>query len=131
MKDHPNEMVVFGGDLNITLDEDSETGFFSKEMSSVGLVSHLVGCKTCDGTHNYKSRWSFLDVLIFSKNLEDKGTAPYELAPDTIDVVKYTENHLYKGNSPKRFTDNGEGVSDHFPIYARLKLRDSATVETK
>ena len=123
MKDRPNEMIVFGGDLNITHDEDSEAGFFSTEMSSVGLVSHLVGCKHCDGTHNYRNDWSFLDVLIFSKNLDEKGTAPYKLDLNSIDVVKYAPVHLFKGNTPKRFSDGGEGVSDHFPIYARLRLK--------
>lgn len=132
IKARPNEMVVFGGDLNITYDENEETGFFTKEFASVGLVSHLVGCKHCDGTHNYRNDWSFLDVLVFSKNFDQAGNAPYALEPETIDVVKYTPNHLYKGNAPKRFNDDGEGVSDHFPIYARFRLRAAAApAETK
>lgn len=126
MKERPNEMFVLGGDLNITHDENEEAGFFSKEISQVGLVSHLVGCKHCDGTHSYRNDWSFLDVLVFSKNLDAKGSALYQLLPETIDVVKYTPNHIFKGNTPKRFSDSGEGVSDHFPIYARIKLKGSA-----
>lgn len=131
MADRPNEMIVFGGDLNITSSENEDTGFFSKEMASVGMVSHLVGCEHCDGTHNFKNNWSFLDVLIFSKNLSATGSAPYTLEPETIDVVKYTPNHLYKGNSPKRFNESGDGASDHFPIYARLKLKAAVPAVTK
>jgi endonuclease/exonuclease/phosphatase family metal-dependent hydrolase len=124
-------MVIFGGDLNITHDENEEAGFISKELSSVGLVSHLVGCKSCDGTHNYRNDWSFLDVLVFSKNFDTKGSAPYALEPETIDVVRYTKNHLYKGNAPKRFNESGEGVSDHFPIYARFKLKTVTYLDGK
>lgn len=131
MQNRPQEMIVLGGDLNITADEEDETGFFSKEMSSVGLVSHLVGCKKCNGTHNYRNDWSFLDVLIFSKILDEKGTAPYALLTQSIDVVKYTDNHIYKGNAPKRFSDKGDGVSDHFPIYARIKLKSVTPSITK
>ncbi len=131
MQDRPYEMMILGGDLNITDDEDSETSFFSQDMSRVGLVSHLVGCQHCDGTHHYRNDWSFLDVLIFSKNLEEKGSASYQLRPETIDVVKYTPNHLFKGNTPKRFTDSGEGVSDHFPIYARLRLKEAVVEKSK
>lgn len=131
MKNRANEMVVLGGDLNITANEEDETGFFSKEMSSVGLVSHLVGCKSCNGTHNYRNDWSFLDVLIFSKVFDENGSAPYALSKGSIDVVKYTDNHIFKGNAPKRFSDNGDGVSDHFPIYARIKLKSAAPSDKK
>lgn len=123
-----NEMVVLGGDLNISQDEEDATGFFSKDFSSVGSVSHLVGCHHCDGSHEYRSTWSFLDALVFSQALGKNGTGPYKLVPESIDVVKFVPNHIYKGRSPRRFDEKtGEGVSDHFPIYARIKKRDAAT----
>ncbi len=132
MQERPNEMIVLGGDLNITYDENEEAGYFTKDFSSVGLVAHLVGCKHCDGTHNYRNDWSFLDTLIFSKNFDEKGAAPYLLDTKTIDVVKYAPVHLFKGNTPKRFSDAGEGVSDHFPIYSRIRLKGAAApTETK
>ncbi len=128
MQERPNEMIVLGGDLNITHDENEETGFYSKDLSSVGLVSHLVGCKHCDGTHNYRNDWSFLDALVFSKNMDATGTAPFHLDAKTVDVPKYAPVHVFKTNMPKRFTDAGEGVSDHFPIYARIRLKGAAAV---
>lgn len=124
MANRPNEMMILGGDLNISQDEEEVADFFKKDFSKVGLVSHLVGCHHCDGSHEYRSTWSFLDALVFSKNMGEDGTAPYKLLPESIDVVKFKKNQIHKGRSPKRFDEKtGEGVSDHFPIYGRIKKR--------
>ncbi len=124
MQQLQDEMVILGGDLNISQDEEDEVGFFEKDLSSVGLVSHLVGCQKCDGTHEYRSTWSFLDALVFSKSLGEEGKAPYQLDKKSIDIVKFVPNQIYKGRSPKRFNKKtGEGVSDHFPLYARIHKR--------
>ncbi len=111
--------VIFGGDLNIIDSEEKEKGYFKTDMSEVGDVSHLVGCKTCLGTHNYRGEWSHLDVLVFSKNLKDLGL---ELIPDSIQVVR-TAGHMRNNGTPLRFNaEKKEGVSDHFPLYSRLKI---------
>lgn len=121
MKD---QMVILGGDLNISQDEEDAAEFFKKDLSEVGDVSHFIGCSHCDGSHEYRSTWSFLDALVFSKSLGKTGTAPYQVIPESIDVVKFVPNQIYKGRSPKRFDEKtGEGVSDHFPIYGRLRKR--------
>ena len=110
--------VIFGGDLNISRDEETEEGFFKKELSQVGQVSHMIGCQNCLGSHNYKGEWSFLDALIFSNNLATSG---YEVIPESIEVVR-TKNHLKRNGSPKGFrAENKEGVSDHLPLYSRLR----------
>lgn len=110
--------VIFGGDLNISRDEEAEEGFFKNEFSQVGQVSHLIGCQNCLGSHNYKGEWSFLDAVIFSKNLDISG---YEVIPESIEVVR-TKNHLKRNGSPKGFrAENKEGVSDHLPLYSRLR----------
>lgn len=127
LKSLENEMYVFGGDLNISQDEEEETGFFEKHLGEVGLVAHQLGCQHCDGTYDYRNTWSFLDALVFSKSMSEKGTAAYQFLPKSVDVVKLTSNHIYKGRSPKRFDDKtGEGASDHFPLYARIKLRNKS-----
>ena len=111
--------VIFGGDLNIIDQEDTEKGYFKTEMSQVGDVSHLVGCKTCLGTHNYRGEWSHLDVLVFGKSLKE---ANLELIPDSIQVVK-TSAHMRRNGAPFRFNaEKKEGVSDHFPLYSKLKI---------
>lgn len=118
--------VIGGGDLNITDIEEQETHFFSENFSKVGMVSHLVGCKSCLGSHLYRKSWSFLDALIFSKNLDvQTGSSGYVLDPESIQVVRHPI-HINKFGEPIRFNDEtGAGISDHFPLYARLKKRSS------
>jgi hypothetical protein len=110
-------MVLVSGDLNITRDEDAEAGFFRGPFSEVAYVSHLVGCHDCEGTYNYRHDWSFLDILMFSKNMGETGSAVYRLEPDSIRVVG-------NGGLPERFNLKSlRGASDHFPIYGRIQVR--------
>lgn len=123
----PNAMVVAGGDLNITHEEESKEHIFRDILSQGGAVSHFVGCKECPGTHNYRKSWSFLDAHIYSKALLADGAGSYQMLPNTIDVIRYDDVHLKKGKYPKRWDyDNMEGVADHFPLYVRLKQRGPA-----
>ncbi len=110
--------VIFGGDLNIITTEEAKEGYYKNEMSTVGQVSHLVGCQTCQGSHNYRGEWSFLDVLIFSKNLKSVG---FELITDSFQTVRAPVNTRPDG-TPRRFdVQKKEGVADHFPLYSRIK----------
>lgn len=123
----PHKMVLAGGDLNITHDEEKEQGYFRDILGQSGAVSHFVGCKECPGTHNYRKSWSFLDAQIYSPALLADGAGSYQMLPHTIDVIRYSDVHLRKGKYPKRWDyDRMEGVADHFPLYVRLKQRDSA-----
>ncbi len=112
--------VIAGGDLNTTEEEEKDFGYFSKILAQGGSVSHLVGCKLCNGTHNYKGGWSFLDVIAYSPNLSD--AAGLTLIPESIEVVRTPVNTKRNG-TPLRFDEEKrEGVSDHFPLYSRLKV---------
>lgn len=112
--------VIMGGDLNIIAEEEQEHGYFSKIFSTAGQVSHLVGCKTCEGTHNYKGHWSFLDIQVFGNGLKN---SQLELIPESITVVKVA-HHMKRNGTPLRFDEEEKsGVSDHFPIYSRLKIK--------
>lgn len=113
-----NELFIAGGDFNITSEEDLKSGLLSKTAASFSQVSHFVGCKLCPGTHNYREDWSFLDVLLFSKKFTNEKD--WKLDTASIDVIRYNPVHL-KFDSPKRFNEETRtGVSDHFPIYARI-----------
>ncbi len=115
--------VIAGGDFNIISEEERDSGYFSKTLSTAGKVSHLVGCKSCEGSHNYKGQWSFLDVLVFGNRLDK---ASVNLIADSITVVK-APHHTKRNGAPLSFrAENKEGVSDHFPVYARLKIIESA-----
>lgn len=112
--------VIAGGDMNTTATEDGRYGYFSKLLSQDADVSHLVGCQTCKGSHNYKGEWSFLDVIAFGKNL---AKAQLTLIPESITLVKTPDNTTSHG-TPLRFDDEKkEGVADHFPLYSRLKIK--------
>jgi exonuclease III len=115
-----NKAVIMGGDLNITADEEDSSGYFSKIFSTAGQVSHLVGCKNCEGSHFYKGHWSFLDVQIFGNKIDQAGL---KLIPESITVLK-TAVHMKRNGTPLRFNEQKkEGVSDHFPLYSRLKIK--------
>lgn len=112
--------VIFGGDLNISSQEEDSEKFFKNTLSSVGQVSHLVGCKSCEGSHFYRGEWSFLDALVFSNTL--KKDAGLELIPSSITDVR-TSISMKRNGTPLSFrADKLEGASDHFPLYARLKI---------
>lgn len=126
--ENKKELFIAGGDFNITHEENEESGLFSKTASSFSLVSHLVGCQKCQGSHSYRGGWSFLDVLMFPKSFatstslaSGKTTDEWRLDANSIDVIRYNPVHLKKDLTPKRFDeDTRSGVSDHFPIYARI-----------
>lgn len=110
---------IVGGDFNITQKEDRESQLVSNLLSRIGLVSHIVGCGECLGTHFYKNKWSFLDILIFSHELKTNGI---HLLADTIRVVN-DRHFTSETRRPRRFNPKtGEGASDHFPIYSRLRF---------
>lgn len=110
---------IVGGDFNITQKEDQQMSLVEKYMLDIGDVSHVLGCKLCKGTHNYKGSWSFLDMLFFDRLLSAHGI---HVIKDSIDVIK-TSSARGRTDKPKRFIpDKGQGASDHFPLYARLKV---------
>ncbi|UYL07689.1 endonuclease/exonuclease/phosphatase family protein [Bdellovibrio sp. SKB1291214] len=128
----PNAMVVFGGDLNISAEEEEKAHIFRDILSKGGAVSHFVGCKDCPGTHNYRGSWSFLDAQVYSPALQADGAGSYQMLPQTIDVIRYNPVHLKKGKYPKRWDyDAQDGVADHFPLYVRLKQRSEAKTPVK
>ncbi len=112
-----SNFVVAGGDFNITKSEEEENGYFKNMMNNGFEVSHFFGCPGCEGTHSYKKSWSFLDALVFSKDMDRLGI---KVEPQQIDVIRYNPQHLYREKYPRYFeTKDLTGASDHFPIYLR------------
>ena len=70
-------LVVAGGDFNITEEEEIQNKLIEKNINPNFLISHQIGCQSCEGTHAYRGHWSFLDMLIFSKNMGSKGVAAW------------------------------------------------------
>lgn len=108
---------VVGGDFNVTDNEDKQEQLIETYLSPLGDVSHRLGCGRCQGTHNYKGKWSFLDILLFDHRLKKMGVS---VDANSIKVVTLISGVGKKGK-PKRFDPaKGQGASDHFPLYSRL-----------
>ncbi|GIL18561.1 MAG: endonuclease [Oligoflexia bacterium] len=117
------DLIIAGGDFNITTEEDRDSKLFEKTLGEKWYVTHQIGCKTCKGTHNYKGSWSFLDALLFSKNFNPSNQIGVALLPDTILTPMWGKTQALKTWRPARFRDDGTGVSDHLPIYAEFEVR--------
>lgn len=119
----PDRLVVVGGDFNISSDEEADAGFFRNQLSKQWGVSHLIGCKNCDGTYYYHRNrsWSFFDVLLISPNMMPEGQASWKVDPQSIRIENKS---LYQNNrygNPARFdAHRKDGVSDHWPMVMEI-----------
>lgn len=124
----PNALAVAAGDSNITVKEDAYEGLQSKEMASHWKVSHMIGCQSCPGTHNYRGSWSFLDVLLFSPSLykdEKSQTPSVYVDPSSIRLANEGKYQTQMGGTPARFdAKRSIGVSDHFPLLGELVINN-------
>lgn len=121
-KKGPNDLWVVGGDWNITYRDDQNYGLIKDKMASVGLVSHIVGCEKCAGTHFYHGSWDFLDILVFSKNFAAEANGPYRLVTESIQPLMWGAGQTKPNGRPIRFDlKKKDGVSDHLPIYAEIQ----------
>ncbi|MCC6138671.1 MAG: hypothetical protein IT287_08555 [Bdellovibrionaceae bacterium] len=114
-----DRLVVVGGDFNISSDEEAEKKYFKEMLAKNWNVSHLVGCKNCEGTYYYRrnNSWSFFDVLLTSKNMLPGSDGKWKIVPESIRIEN---NSLYQNNqygNPARFdASRKDGVSDHWPL---------------
>ena len=116
-------LVIGAGDSNITAVEDQSAGLVSKTLAPLWSVSHLVGCKTCKGTHFYKGGWDYLDLMLFSGGLISQNS-DVVMAPESIRTPTASKFQLTKNGTPARFDEaSAIGVSDHLPIYGELTVK--------
>ncbi|MGC9344634.1 MAG: endonuclease/exonuclease/phosphatase family protein [Bacteroidales bacterium] len=99
---------------------------YPKDLYNLYYDLHNLGGK---GTYNYRGNWNMLDHIIISYNLIDRPgyySCSYEDAGifkadwmlyETRDGIK-VPNRTYGG--PNYYG----GISDHFPVYLRLGIRD-------
>ena len=113
-------LAITGGDFNINSNSDAKLRLYEDQLGSKWLVSHLIGCTQCQGTEYFgkEQAWSFLDALLFSKNMKT-GTSGWIVDEKTIDVPNKGPEQTWQGK-PNRFSVD-HGVSDHWPIYGRLR----------
>lgn len=118
-----DRLVVVGGDFNISSDEDVTTGFYKDYLAQRWNVSHLVGCKGCDGTYYYNRNksWSFFDVLLTSQNMLPGQDGTWNIVPESIRIENKSLYQTNKFGNPARFDSNRkDGVSDHWPLVMEI-----------
>ncbi len=130
-KVEPGTAVIVGGDFNITAKEEHKQKYYRDIVAPKFSVSHMVGCQDCVGTTYWHQdrTWSFFDVLLFSKELTEKQYS-WRLDPSTIHLPTKSKYQINRYGSPAKF-QNGKGsvgVTDHFPVYAEIKLVPLKTV---
>lgn len=118
-----DSFIIAGGDFNITAEEDGREGLFN-ELAKTWLISHRIGCENCQGTHNYRGSWSFLDVLLFSKNFQSEK---WMVDMKSIRIPNRRLSQMNYMGAPARFNDGTSqlGVSDHWPLAADIYPRGS------
>jgi len=113
-----DDPAVAMGDFNVTSEEELELSTF-QQQSDIWQVSHREGCEECRGTYYYepKDDWSFLDVILASKGRE------ISFIDNSIGVLINETNSLKDSGRPKGFDAiSMDGVSDHFPVIAKVKF---------
>ncbi len=122
-----DRMALVGGDFNININDEKTAQMYTKQLGKAWLVSHLIGCKECQGTHYYHTdrSWSFLDAILFSPNLGEKSQAPWQVLPSSIAIHNKSEYQNNQYGSPARYVpEKSVGVSDHWPLVVRLAPRN-------
>ena len=120
-----SHIIIAGGDLNISKTEDRKNRLYKKHLSKSWLVSHQIGCKDCKGTEYYhrNRQWSFLDALLFDKRLQGHESM-WTVDSKSIAIANKNIFQTSRFFTPARFSATSPvGVSDHWPLYARLKVR--------
>jgi len=119
-------LMLVGGDFNITAEEEAEFRVFARLAGEQWALAHELGCKKCPGTHYYapKKSWSFLDVVLISKNMDPNGSAPWTIDAASVRLVDSARGQKDKRGRPLRFDPmDRTGISDHFPLVVDLVKR--------
>ncbi len=118
--------IVVGGDFNITAREEWKKRYFRDLLGKEFAVSFLVGLADVPGSTYYKydQTWSFFDVLLFSKPLMDESSA-WRLDTNSLRLINSSVYQTDQDGKPAKFRDGyaSVGVSDHWPVYAELRLK--------
>lgn len=113
-----NDILVAGGDFNITSKEWDKEKVYPSYFENIWRPAHMDGCKDCPGTYYYASKkeWSFFDLLLLRLDREKKARWSWDAK--SVQTIKQG-----KGKYPSKFEPNSlKGASDHMPIYAELVI---------
>lgn len=116
-------LAVAAGDFNVVYAEDLEKDLFKRFAEPSWLVSHRIGCRDCWGTAYYppKKEWSFLDVILISKNMRPEGLAGWVVLADSVRIANQAAHQKNRDGTPARFDAyHAAGTSDHWPVVLEL-----------
>ena len=115
--EHSDASIALG-DFNLNSKDDRKENVY-KSQEDQWYVAHREGCQSCKGSYyyGYGKSWDFLDTIFVSR---DRGIA---FDKDSINVLKTDFNTYKDSGKPHRFDPKTKkGVSDHFPMVARINL---------
>lgn len=122
----PDRYVFAAGDFNTTSKEDSEQNLLQRFARPDWTVVHETGCSECAGSYYYSrdSTWSFLDMILWSPAEKRGADATWSLRVDSAVIVNGIAKQVTNRGTPRRFDiENGDGVSDHWPLLFRIDLK--------
>lgn len=123
MKEKPRETLqVAGGDFNTTSKENNREDLLGKYVKSDWIVAHEKGYEGSQGTSYYPKdkSWSFLDMLLLSKNFEDGKS--WEWNPKSYVIANKAAGQVSAEGFPETFDPaTGQGMSDHLPVYVEIQ----------
>jgi endonuclease/exonuclease/phosphatase family metal-dependent hydrolase len=111
------------GDFNTTSSEDAREHLLEAYARPHWTIAHDIGCTDCKGSYYYRGddSWSFLDMILFAEARGAKTTA--RIRGDSVRIANLYGPQVSKSGRPVRFhSENGTGVSDHWPMTASIEL---------
>jgi endonuclease/exonuclease/phosphatase family metal-dependent hydrolase len=121
----PDHHAVAAGDFNTISSEDEPDGLLDTYARPYWTIAHDIGCEECKGTYYYHpdENWSFLDMIFFAPARGAKTTA--QIRGDSVEIANAYEPQVSVTGTPERFrSDEGTGVSDHWPLIATIELTE-------
>ena len=118
-----NHHAFAAGDFNTTSTEDQREGLLDSYARPHWTLAHDLGCNDCKGSYYYDrdSNWSFLDMILFSPARGGKTTA--QIRGDSVRIANAYPPQVSEKGTPEAFRSNeGTGVSDHWPMIATVEL---------
>jgi endonuclease/exonuclease/phosphatase family metal-dependent hydrolase len=117
-----NALQVAGGDFNTPADEDRKHNVLGEYVQNNWIVAHKEAYKGNQGSSYYPrdKTWSFLDMILVSKNLNDKKG--WEWNPSSFMIANQAKGQLDDNGFPQGFdARTNVGMSDHLPLYLEIE----------
>lgn len=117
-----NAMQIAAGDFNTPGTEDRKNQILKTYVEPDWIIAHQVGYKGSQGSTYYgkDKTWSFLDMILLSKNLSDGND--WDWNPESFKIADQFRGQLNDAKTPQSFDPRtGLGVSDHLPLFIEIQ----------